>query len=106
MARPGLILQAAPQAAEDASPRFGFTVTKKTGGAVERNRIRRRLKAAVRIASPKASAGVDYVIVGRRAAIDRDFKTLIADVESGLAKAGPRPAIEKRMPATTEQADG
>lgn len=106
MARPGLILQAAPQSAEDAVPRFGFTVTKKTGGAVERNRIRRRLKEAVRLAGKSANPGVDYVLIGRRAALDRDFNALLADLASAFAKAGARPAIVKRMSATTEQADG
>jgi len=69
VARPGLILQAAPQSAEDAAPRFGFTVTKKTGGSVERNRIRRRLKEAVRRAGEAASRGVDYVVIGALARV-------------------------------------
>ncbi|MGD9738543.1 MAG: ribonuclease P protein component [Bauldia sp.] len=106
VARPGLILQAAPQSAAGALPRFGFTVTKKTGGAVERNRIRRRLKEAVRLAAKAASPGVDYVVIGRRAALDRSFDALLADLAAGFAKAGERPAIMKRMSATTEQADG
>ena len=56
----------------DAAPsRFGFTVSKKVGNAVERNRVRRRLREIVRrsAALPRA-AGHDYVLIGRRAALD------------------------------------
>ena len=51
---------------DDAPPRVGFTVTKKTGNAVKRNRIRRRLREAMRVhAAGDMAAGNDYVIVGR-----------------------------------------
>src|ERR1700690_1195885 len=54
----------------EASPRVGFTVTRKIGGAVERNRIRRRLKAALAAASAIApNAHSDYVLVARRPAL-------------------------------------
>ncbi len=66
--------------------RFGFTVTKKIGNAVVRNRIRRRLREAVRIAgAAKAMAGTNYVLVGRHAALTLEFERLIADLLSGLA---------------------
>ena len=62
-------------------PRFGFTVTKKLGGAVVRNRIRRRLKAAIAALAPKeARDGFDYVLVARPAALDRDFTEMVADL--------------------------
>lgn len=68
-------------ASRDPSPRFGFTVTKKLGGAVVRNRIRRRLKAAVTaLAATEAHAGYDYVIVARNAAFDRAYTDLLADL--------------------------
>ena len=55
-------------------PRFGLTVTRKVGNAVVRNRIRRRLKEAVRIAAGDDMApGSDYVIVGRREVLDAPF---------------------------------
>lgn len=62
---------------EDAPLRFGFTVTKKVGTATERNRIRRRLREAVRRAGPEF-AGVhgDYVVIGRREALGVDFAIL------------------------------
>jgi ribonuclease P protein component len=65
--------------------RFGFTVTRKTGGAVERNRIRRRLREAVRQVGPVAArAGHDYVLVGRRAALTAPFEAIVKDLERAL----------------------
>lgn len=64
--------------------RFGFTVTKKVGTATERNRIRRRLKEAVRMASPGfGEARGDFVLLARREAIHIEFTALVA----ALAKA-------------------
>ncbi len=70
-AAPGLILQAGPggNAADSRadSLRVGFTVSKKVGNAVCRNRARRRLKAAVAEIFPaRAAFGLDYVVIGRR----------------------------------------
>lgn len=67
--------------------RFGYTVTKKLGGAVMRNRIRRRLKAAVSVVAPKfALSGHDYVLVARAAAYDRAFPDLKKDLERALQR--------------------
>jgi ribonuclease P protein component len=67
-------------------PRFGFTVTKKIGNAVVRNRIRRRLKEAVRAAAAgRAECDTDYVLIGRRAALTLQFDRLITDLISGFA---------------------
>lgn len=65
-------------------PRIGFTVTKKIGNAVVRNRIRRRLREAVRRAAAHAEPGTDYVIVARKAALTLPFKRLITDLVSGF----------------------
>ncbi|WP_417466042.1 ribonuclease P protein component [Kordiimonas sp.] len=68
-------------------PRIGFTVSKKVGNAVKRNRARRRLKEAARIAFSKyASVGWAYVVVGRPAAVSYDFEKMQADMRWALAK--------------------
>ena len=68
-----------PAAAE--AVRIGFTCSKKVGNAVERNRARRRLKAAVdQVASELAAPGCDYVLIGRRATIDYPFDRLCDDM--------------------------
>ena len=86
--------------AGDVGPRVGFTVTRKIGGAVERNRIRRRLKAALAAASAIApDAHSDYVLVARRPALTRRFAALVADVERAFAQIGRvRPAATDRDP--------
>ncbi len=62
---------------DDEGPRFGFTITRKVGGAVVRNRIRRRLKEALRgLAEGDARAGHDYVVVASRTAHDYPFAGL------------------------------
>ncbi len=71
----------------DAKPRIGLTVTKKCGGAVERNRMRRRLRQAVRhVASSAAHTGHDYVIVARSGVLDAAFDHLIADLEAAFRR--------------------
>jgi len=67
-------------------PRFGFTVTKKLGNAVTRNRIRRRLKAALSELAPSlAQPGYDYVVVARSAAFDRAYADIRADLTRAFA---------------------
>ncbi|MDN2567905.1 ribonuclease P protein component [Aquibium sp. A9E412] len=62
---------------DDGPPRLGITVTKKTGNAVKRNRIRRRLREACRTgAAGDMACGKDYVIVGRRDILDVPFPLL------------------------------
>jgi ribonuclease P protein component len=79
------VLQALRSAENGRPPRFGFTVTKKIGNAVVRNRIRRRLKEAVRLSAGEvASPGTDYVLIGRRAALSLPFDRLVDDLRSGM----------------------
>ena len=67
------VLQARPRR-DQAPARVGFTVTRKTGNAVERNRIKRRLREIVRLSGAAAmQAGHDYVLIGRRAALNAPF---------------------------------
>ena len=68
----------------DRPARFGFTVTKQIGNAVVRNRIRRRLREAVRL-SAGGEPGTDYVLIGRRAALGLQFDRLVTDLVSSFA---------------------
>src|SRR5262245_25614881 len=71
----------------DLGPRFGFTVTKKLGGAVVRNRVRRRLKAAlVEVVQSCADPHFDYVVVARDAALKQPFEALKADLEGAFRR--------------------
>jgi ribonuclease P protein component len=65
--------------------RVGFTVTKKVGPATERNRIKRRLRAAAREAGAShAHKPVDVVVIGRHDALSADYGLLVADIDRGL----------------------
>jgi ribonuclease P protein component len=84
----GLVLQALARG-DDAPARLGFTVTKKIGNAVERNRIRRRLREAARLVLREHPlAGVDLVLIGREATRGRDFPDLMDDLRRALSKVG------------------
>jgi ribonuclease P protein component len=83
-----------------APARFGITVTKRIGGAVERNRIKRRLREALRLSPDlSASPGRDYVIVAKAEALTVDFQALRADLTNAVRKirqsAKPRSAAGK-----------
>ncbi len=67
--------------ADEGPARVGFTVTKKTGNAVKRNRIRRRLKEALRVhAADDMAPGNDYVIVGREEVASAPFAEIAAEL--------------------------
>ena len=65
--------------------RVGFTVSRRVGTAVERNRVRRRLKEVVRL-SAGLPAGNDYVLVGRREALSRPFDAMVEDFKRAIAR--------------------
>jgi len=81
------VLQA--RAREDSAPsRVGFTVSKKVGNAVQRNRVRRRLREVVRLSTALTRpTGHDYVLIGRRAALGAPFDRLIAEFAGALKRA-------------------
>jgi len=90
------VLETKPRAAKDVVatatvgpevPRFGFTITKKIGNAVTRNRIRRRLKHALsELADGFAKPGYDYIVVGRRRAATQPYSDLKKDLERCLQR--------------------
>ena len=98
---PSLVLQAREQPDSESRnrelARFGFTATKTLGGAVVRNRARRRLKEAVRLTAPShAVKGYDYVLIARTGTVQRPFTELIKDLERALAKVhAPSPAKKR-----------
>ncbi|WP_315701882.1 MULTISPECIES: ribonuclease P protein component [unclassified Bradyrhizobium] len=91
---------------DQGSIRIGFTVTKKNGTATERNRIRRRLRALVQRLDPLSMRPhSDYVLVGRRDALTRDFSTMFDDLKTALQRldrpqrqAGPHPKRSQAKP--------
>jgi ribonuclease P protein component len=97
-AAPSLVLQARARgeakAADPDIARFGFTASKAIGGAVERNRARRRLKEAVKMVAPgRAVPGYDYVLIARAGTVQRRFTEITKDLERALTKVhqAPRP---------------
>ena len=98
-AAPGLVLQMAPMPEPVDALRVGFTATKKLGGAVVRNRVKRRLREAARAVLPLLGMrGHDYVLVGREATAERPFVALIDDLKQALRKVhgGRPPKAEER----------
>ncbi|MDE3177678.1 MAG: ribonuclease P protein component [Pseudomonadota bacterium] len=93
-------LQANARAPETAhqGPRVGLTVTKKTGNSPVRNRIRRRLREAIRrVPATEARADFDYVLMARRDALTLAFEALVADIAAAIGRAhAPRPARDGR----------
>ena len=74
---------------DDKPPRAGFTVTKRSGNAVTRNRIRRRIKEALRIHAAGAMAtGHDYVFVGRPDSLTVDFEPLAHEMKRRIRRTG------------------
>lgn len=98
--RPNFALQSVPVKAPDAG--LGFTVTKKVGNAPERNRIKRRLRAAARAASGRFRPGYDYVLIGRREALSADFASLVGDLAGLIEKVHAQRAPAKPAPGQAE----
>ena len=85
---PGFVLLVRPRGDDDATMRVGFTVTKKIGGAVVRNRMKRRFRALARELLPAGGiAGADHVLIGRDGGVERDFGLLRAELAKALDKA-------------------
>jgi ribonuclease P protein component len=108
-ATPAFVLEAKRRGDEAAAgpqqPRFGFTVTKQVGKAVERNRIRRRLKAAVRdVQMTHAKGDFDYVVIARRPALTSAYGALVADMAIALERVHRPPS--RPPPAKSSRPQG
>ena len=87
---PGLVLQVLARGDQDPA-RLGFTVTKKVGNAVVRNRTKRRLRAAAQVVLGEADApGADMVLIGRDGTRGRRFALLVEDLRRAMVKLGAR----------------
>jgi len=84
---PGFVLQVRARGDGPSDMRVGFTVTKKIGNAVVRNRMKRRLRALARDVLPESGVrGADHVLIGRNGGIERDYAVLRAELVKALAK--------------------
>ena len=85
---------------DDSGPvRVGFTVSRKVGTSTERNRVRRRLRELVKRVDPiSMRPHSDYVLVGRRAALSRDFQTMLDDLRTALKRLDRKPSQQTATP--------
>lgn len=90
-AAPGVVLQAMKRDGDGTGLRVGFTATRKLGGAVQRNRAKRRLRAAVHAVLPVAGAqGYDYVLIARAGTLTRPWPLLLDDLNKAFLAVNPR----------------
>ena len=84
---PGFVLLVRAREDGDAAMRLGITVTKKIGGAVVRNRMKRRFRALAREVLPEGGfAGADHILIGRAGGVERDFGLLREELRKALSK--------------------
>jgi ribonuclease P protein component len=84
---PGFVLLIRDRIDGDPTKRVGYTVTKKIGNAVVRNRMKRRFRELARdVILLQGASGSDHILIGRAGGIDRDFATLRADLAKAVAK--------------------
>ena len=93
---PGFVLLVRDRQDGDPMVRLGITITKKVGGAVIRNRMRRRFREIARtMLAELGVAGADHVLIGRGGGIEREFGLLDAELRKALGKAAARMTPEK-----------
>jgi ribonuclease P protein component len=105
-------LRPANRRSETPGPRIGLTVPKALGKAVDRNRIKRRMREAVRAALPLLTAPVDVVLHPRRSVIDLDFlqlkrevSTIFRSIQAASDRSQAIPGRSQREPARKPAAD-
>jgi ribonuclease P protein component len=84
---PGFVLLVRERGDENPTMRLGITVTKKIGGAVVRNRMKRRFRALARELLPSSGfVGADHVLIGRAGGVERPYADLASELQKALAK--------------------
>ncbi len=84
---PGFVLLVRRRGDDDSTVRIGYTVTKKIGNAVVRNRMKRRFRALVHDTfADHAIPGADHVLIGRSSGIERDYSALASELKRALRK--------------------
>jgi ribonuclease P protein component len=104
---PGFVLLVRDRGDGDPVMRIGYTVTKKIGGAVVRNRMKRRFRALARELLPSGGIeGADHVLIGRAGGVERDFSALRSELQKALVKmAKPvRPELVEGLPFSSSSA--
>ncbi len=84
---PGFVLLVRDRRDSDPQMRVGFTVTRRIGNSVVRNRMKRRFRALAREVIPvHGFAGSDHVMIGRSSGIEREFALLRQDLTKALQR--------------------
>ena len=102
---PGFVLLLRDRGDESPAIRVGFTVTKKIGNAVVRNRMKRRLRALARELLPEGGlVGADHVLIGRAGGVERDFGLLRGELVKALSKLrnSVRPESVEGLPSSVQ----
>lgn len=71
---------------EDRATRLGITVSRKVGGAVVRNRVKRRVREFFRLYRGRLPVGIDLSVVAKKGAGDLDFDAVCREIEGALKR--------------------
>jgi ribonuclease P protein component len=87
IATSGFVLLVRDRKDGDAAKRLGITVTKKIGGAVVRNRMKRRFRELARdVLAERGKTGADHILIGRAGGVERDYAKLREDLLSAIGR--------------------
>lgn len=102
MSGPTLALSYARQSAESRGiSRVGFSVSKRVGNAVVRNRVKRRLREVVRRYLPRVALGWDLILSPRAPAAQADYAALTSEIDELLTRAGLWNAHQTQEPRSS-----